>query len=149
MKFDINWFNASPRFVRLFGVLFKSYNLFNRKYVATQGEPLRHDWGIGLIQFGAGHLFFIGRIENRIRLDLLFLGPLFAKAYLPFDRIHHFLHGFGWLIIPTPKGWIAFFDRKELRSYNAKIVLLKYSFRQRFRLVKRDHFHNCRATGRY
>lgn len=54
LRKGIEWFNASPPFRRLFGVLFKPYNLFNRN-----GYDLK-EWGFGLLQIGSGHLFYVG-----------------------------------------------------------------------------------------
>lgn len=50
----INWFSFSPKFIKVFGMNFKLYNLFN-----THAE-CGHYWGVGLMQFGQRHLFYIG-----------------------------------------------------------------------------------------
>ncbi|UHG93230.1 hypothetical protein [Spirosoma oryzicola] len=142
--FDFNWFNLHPTFFLVFGQYVKLFNLFNRRS-AEDG----HLWGVGLIQIGNRHLFFVGSDGSMKRLAFLFVHLIgFRKIAIPFDRIHHLEQSYGWLILPTPKGWIAFFDRKELRNWNNDLVA-KYSFSQRFKLVTKDRFHNCTATGRY
>lgn len=48
------WFNWSPPFFRVGGRPVKLWNIFNR--CSTEG----HWWGVGVLQVGHRHLFFIG-----------------------------------------------------------------------------------------
>lgn len=59
MPLDPRWFNLSPSLTRVFGVLCKPYNAFNRHFDPARATPA-HQWGFGLLQAGHRHLLYIG-----------------------------------------------------------------------------------------
>ena len=61
---DLKWFNISPDFFKLFGQYIKLYNCFNR--VSNDG----HFGGVGILQVGRRHLFFVGSVG----ISILFIG---------------------------------------------------------------------------
>lgn len=70
--FDIDWFNASPKFARIAGVLVKPYNLFHRRLIATD-NGIGRMWGIGLLQIGGRHLFYVGNDVKSPRVYIAFI----------------------------------------------------------------------------
>lgn len=63
-----DWFNASPRFVKVRGVNVRLWNLFNRNFVEG------HWWGVGVLQIGSRHLFYVG--HDRVYIGFL---PIWEK----------------------------------------------------------------------
>lgn len=55
MKVRFNWFNISSEPHIIKKRIFKWWNCYNR--VCASGN---HYWGIGIVQFGHRHLFYIG-----------------------------------------------------------------------------------------
>jgi hypothetical protein len=51
---NLQWFNASPEFIKIWKHNFKLFNLFNHR------AKCGHYWGVGIIQVGQRHLFYIG-----------------------------------------------------------------------------------------
>ena len=49
-----DWFNLSGKVFKMFGKYCKLWNLFNRN------STIGHHWGIGVLQIGHRHLFFVG-----------------------------------------------------------------------------------------
>lgn len=63
---DFNWFNLNPEFNgKVFGRNFKWFNCFRR---LVEGNTLY--WGIGLLQIGKRHLFYIGQSS----ISILYIG---------------------------------------------------------------------------
>lgn len=61
----INWFNLGCPKIKVFGRNVWLWNCFNRK--TSDGD---HWWGVGLLQVGSRHLFFVGHCG----VSVLFVG---------------------------------------------------------------------------
>lgn len=62
------FFNLHPSFFRIFSIKFKVYNLFHRVL-----EDSGRNWGLGILQIGGRHLFYMGVTESEFRLYFLFV----------------------------------------------------------------------------
>ena len=51
---EMNWFNASCPSMKLGSLHIRLWNVFNRRAAAG------HWWGVGLLQIGKRHLFYVG-----------------------------------------------------------------------------------------
>lgn len=69
----IHWFNVSAPMLKVCDRYVRLWDLFKRRSASG------HWWGIGIVQIGSRHLFFIGRVQGYPAREVWALSLLFLR----------------------------------------------------------------------